>query len=137
MLSIIAATACGETDKDNPASGGSPSGGGSTGTGGSGAFGGRLGDECITDLGAKSDYVFDCSDLDWNVSLPFACATTSCGLIFDVHGFSMSGLMEDHNDNLVELGEKHGYIVVQPNADPAPPESSWLANEDDGKVFDF
>jgi pimeloyl-ACP methyl ester carboxylesterase len=35
------------------------------------------------------------------------------------------------------LGQEHGYIVVQPSANPAPPGSSWTPSTDDPKVFDF
>ena len=132
-------------------SGGSSSGGGGTGasggTGGaSGGSGGGSGgapvpppvaDDCIKDVTAKADHVFDCSGLKWNVSVPPACLTNACGLIFDVHGFSMSGKMEDANTKLVALGAQLGFIVVNPNADPAPPLSGWVAADDDPKVLDF
>ena len=118
---------------------GGASSGGASGSGGSGggAFPPPVADDCIKDVSAKADHVFDCSGLKWNVSVPAACLTKACGLIFDVHGFSMSGKMEDANTKLVALGAQHGYIVVNPNADPAPPLSSWAAAEDDTKVFDF
>jgi len=94
-------------------------------------------DECITDASAKPDHVFQCSDLAWNVSVPETCTKGGCGLIFDVHGFSMSGTMEDRNTNLAALGRDRGYIVVNPNADPAPPLAGWVALDDDPKVMDF
>ena len=49
----------------------------------------------------------------------------------------MSGIVEDNNTNLRRLGEQYGYIVVQPNAAPAPPVSSWTPATDDPKVFAF
>jgi polyhydroxybutyrate depolymerase len=45
--------------------------------------------------------------------------------------------MEDNNTNLRKLGEDNGYVVVQPNAVPAPPASSWNASTDDPKVLAF
>jgi hypothetical protein len=129
------------------ASGGAAGSGGTGGTGGSagsgtGGSGGApisppVPDDCITDVSAKPDHVFDCSGLKWNMSVPPACVTNACGLIFDVHGFTMSGKMEDNNTKLVSLGAKNGFIVVNPNADPAPPLASWTAATDDPKVFDF
>jgi poly(3-hydroxybutyrate) depolymerase len=49
----------------------------------------------------------------------------------------MSGIMEDNNTNMRQLGERYGYVVVQPNANPAPPLSSWTPATDDPKVFAF
>jgi poly(3-hydroxybutyrate) depolymerase len=49
----------------------------------------------------------------------------------------MNGQMEDDNTNLRKLGERYGYVVVQPNANPAPPLSSWNPSTDDAKVFAF
>ena len=123
--------------------GGSATGGsGGTTTGGTGGSGGApipppVADDCITDVSAKPDHVFDCSSLKWNMSVPPACVTNACGLIFDVHGFTMSGKMEDNNTKLASLGAKNGFIVVNPNADPAPPLAGWVAADDDPKVFDF
>jgi len=124
------------------AGGGGSSSGGSAGAAGTGGSGGApipppVADDCITDVSAKPDHVFACSALKWNVSVPAACLTNACGLIFDVHGFSMSGKMEDANTHLTTLGAQHGFIVVNPNAEPAPPLSSWTAASDDPKVFDF
>jgi len=133
-------SASGGTSGVGGSGGSATSGGGSGGagaSGGSGGFPAPVPDDCIKDVTAKPDHVFDCSGLKWNLSLPAACLTQACGLIFDVHGFSMSGKMEDANTGLVALGEKNGFIVVNPNADPAPPLSGWVAGEDDPKVFDF
>src|SRR4029078_11344081 len=71
------------------ATGGTAGSSGSSGSGGSGGSGGSAGalgrEHRITDPSAKPDHVYDCSGLKWNVSVPDACTTTSCGLIFDVH----------------------------------------------------
>ena len=119
------------------ASAGAAGSGGAAGSSGSGGSGGFTADECITDVTPADRHVFTCDGLTYDVSLPASCETTACGLVFDVHGFSMSGLMEDHNTNLAALGRQHGYIVVNPNAEPDPPLASWTAAEDDPKVFAF
>src|SRR5258708_39684068 len=49
----------------------------------------------------------------------------------------MGGRQEDDNTNLRTLGEDAGYLVVHPNAVPAPPLSSWTPSTDDPKVFAF
>ena len=91
---------------------------------------------CIDDTSA-GQHVYSCDGLTYDVDIPAACASSSCGLVADVHGLSMSGKMEDNNTNMRHLGEQYGYIVAQPNAVPAPPLSSWTPSTDDPKVFAF
>jgi hypothetical protein len=91
---------------------------------------------CITDTSAGT-HVFTCDGFKYDVTIPPACTTAKCGLVLDVHGATMSGKMEDNNTNLRALGAKHGYVVVQPNANPAPPSSSWNPGPDDDAVFAF
>lgn len=93
-------------------------------------------DDCIDDP-SPGDHVFSCSDLTFDVTIPEQCADTACGLVFDVHGYTMSGVMEDANTNMRALGRERGYIIVQPNATPAPPAASWSPAIDDDKIFDF
>jgi poly(3-hydroxybutyrate) depolymerase len=57
--------------------------------------------------------------------------------VVDVHGLTMSGQMEDDNTNMRALGAQYGYVVVQPNANPAPPASSWSPPGDDDHVYAF
>jgi polyhydroxybutyrate depolymerase len=89
---------------------------------------------CITDTSA-GDHQFTCDGFVYDVSVPPACATGGCGLVLDVHGATMSGKMEDDNTNMRALGAQHGFVVVQPNANPSPPASSWNPATDDDKVF--
>ena len=86
---------------------------------------------------SAGQHTYSCAGLTYDVDIPAACASSSCGLVADVHGLSMSGIMEDNNTDLRRLGEQYGYIVVQPNAAPAPPLSSWTPSTDDPKVFGF
>ncbi|HZU85187.1 MAG TPA: hypothetical protein VE987_19780 [Polyangiaceae bacterium] len=91
---------------------------------------------CIDDPSA-GDHKYTCDSIVYDVRVPDACETSACGLIVDVHGFTMSGQMEDDNTNLRALGAMYGYIVVQPNANPAPPLASWNPATDDDKVWAF
>ena len=93
-------------------------------------------DECITDA-SPGEHVFTCGPFDYDVSIPELCLAEPCGLIMDVHGLSMSGDMQDANTDLRELGRQRGYIVIQPNANPAPPTSSWTPNVDDAELMAF
>jgi dienelactone hydrolase len=91
---------------------------------------------CTLDDTSAGQHTYSCDGLTYDVHIPAACASSPCGLVVDVHGLSMSGKMEDNNTNLRTLGEQHGYVIVQPNAVPAPPRSSWNLT-DDPKVFAF
>ena len=91
---------------------------------------------CITTTSAGT-HVFDCDGFKYDVTIPPACTTSKCGLVLDVHGATMSGKMEDNNTNMRALGATYGYVIVQPNANPSPPASSWNPGSDDPKVFAF
>lgn len=93
-------------------------------------------DDCITEVTA-GHHTFVCDGLTYDVELPEACLAAPCGMIFDVHGLAMSAQMQNASTNLRAVAPEHGFIVVQPNADPAPPASNWIPAIDDPKVFDF
>ncbi|MBN1654717.1 MAG: hypothetical protein JXA30_13180 [Deltaproteobacteria bacterium] len=90
---------------------------------------------CITDASASDNHVFDnCGqNIVFNVSVPSQCLEKACGLIFDVHGFSMNGLVQEENTNLARLGREKSYIVVQPSA----PNASWNGAAHYPVVIDF
>lgn len=81
-------------------------------------------DECITDVSA-GDHSFTCDGITYLVLVPEACTTHACGLIFDVHGGTMSGLQMRDNTHLHELAPPHGYIVVHPSATAENTGGSW------------
>lgn len=87
-------------------------------------------DECITD-GSAGEHTFACDGLTFEVSVPAACLERACGMIIDVHGYTMSGDQQDNNTRMRALGRERGYVVVQPNATPAPPQSTWTELDDD------
>lgn len=93
-------------------------------------------DECITDV-APGHHSVECDGLTFEIEVPEACVQQPCGMIFDVHGFTMSAQMQDANTGMRALGQTHGFIVVQPSANPAPPAASWNPDVDDDKVFAF
>jgi len=116
--------------------------------------------KCITETSAGKHRGVPCYDnvyptpvgnqtyrlkVDYNV--PALCvdsSQTKCGLIFDVHGTTMSSQTEDKNTNMIALGEQHGYIVVQPHAPGndwdgtcsyPPPDGNWDHCVDDKAVL--
>ena len=92
-------------------------------------------DPCFPDPGA-GHHVYACGGLSFDVEVPASCAGGGCGLILDVHGLSMSAVIEDANSGLRARGGDAGFVIIQPNANPAPPQSSW-SESDDPKVYDF
>ncbi|MBI2378181.1 MAG: hypothetical protein HYV07_29540 [Deltaproteobacteria bacterium] len=93
------------------------------------------GDDCIpTPRAGRQTY--ECGGLEFDLNVPARCFAGGCGLIMDVHGFSMSGIMEENNTGLAALGEARGFIVIQPNANGPRYATSW-SEADDPQVFDF
>jgi polyhydroxybutyrate depolymerase len=91
---------------------------------------------CITKVSA-GQHRFSCDGLAYDVMVPAACAAGGCGLVLDVHGATMSAAIEDSNTNMRALGTQKGFVVVQPNALPAPPlqMTNWNPATDDDKVL--
>jgi hypothetical protein len=81
-------------------------------------------DDCITDVSA-GDHTFSCEGITYLVLVPQACTAYACGLIFDTHGGTMSGLQMRDNTQLHELAPPHGYIVVHPSATAENTGGSW------------
>lgn len=134
LVVSLAATllACGDDG-----TGAGPGAGGSGGAGGDGASGGAGGAAVECEIGTASKQVIPCAGLEYDLSLSDACGASGCGLIVDVHGFTMSGAMEEANTGLAALATPRGYVVLQPNANPDPPGSSWAAATDDQRVVAF
>ncbi|HTU57213.1 MAG TPA: hypothetical protein VMF89_02250, partial [Polyangiales bacterium] len=90
---------------------------------------------CIDRVGPADKLVFSsCGEsVVFDVSVPATCTSKACGLIFDVHGWTMSGPIQEQNTGLAALGRQEGYIVVQPSA----PDASWNAETHDRVVSDF
>ena len=79
---------------------------------------------------------YTCNGIVFDVEVPAPCMAGGCGVILDVHGLTMSAQMQDANDELRARGGAAGFVVIQPNANPAPPQASW-ADTDDPNVYDF
>lgn len=92
-------------------------------------------DACFPNPGA-GHRLYPCDGIKYDVEVPAACVSGGCGIILDVHGLTMSAAMQDANSELRAKGGAAGFIVVQPSANPAPPQASWGAS-DEPKVFDF
>jgi predicted esterase len=93
-------------------------------------------DDCITDASA-GDHTFSCSGLTFLVLVPPQCIQQACGLIFDVHGGTMSGAQMRDNTHLHELAPKHDFIVVHPSATASNTGGSWDLSADPPLIAEF
>lgn len=85
-------------------------GGGDTGSGGSAGVG------CLQDLSAGHHEVSCEGGIAYDVEIPDACVDGPCGLVVDMHGYTMNADSEDENTGMRALGRERGYVVVQPTA---------------------
>lgn len=78
---------------------------------------------CITDVGpAERMVVTGCGgDITYAVSVPPVCLEKRCGLIVDVHGWTMDGDDQEASTGIAAIGRQEGYIVVQPSSH----DSTW------------
>lgn len=91
---------------------------------------------CIHNVSAGEQDIL-CDGLVFTISVPEPCLKRACGLIVDIHGLTCSADVEEKNTHLRAIGREHGFIVVQPNANPPPPLSSWNQGTDDEKIRAF
>jgi poly(3-hydroxybutyrate) depolymerase len=73
-------------------------------------------------------------DVSYDLEIPTACAQGGCGLVLDMHGYTMDASQEDAGTGMRALGQQHGYVVVQPTA---PIAFGWVQSTDAPAVFAF
>lgn len=62
-------------------------------------------------------------EVAFDVDVPERCVSRVCGVILDVHGWSMNGPMQGLHTRLSELTKDERFILVHPTAPGSPP--SW------------
>lgn len=93
-------------------------------------------DDCITDV-SPGDHTFTCDGITYLVLVDEQCTRLACGLIFDVHGATMSGLQERDNTLLHLTAPQAGFIYVNPSATPNNTGGTWNLTNDPPKVAAF
>jgi pimeloyl-ACP methyl ester carboxylesterase len=93
-------------------------------------------DDCIKDVSA-GDHTFSCDGLTFLVLVDEMCTKLACGLIFDIHGATMSGAQMRDNTLLYKLAPSKGYIVVNPSATASNTGGTWDLMADPAKVANF
>ncbi len=71
----------------------------------------------------------------YDVEVSADCAAGGCGLILDLHGFTMTADELDDHTRMRALAPPLGYIVVQPTAPGLTP--SWAGGGHDAAVWEF
>ncbi|MFT3925155.1 MAG: hypothetical protein QM778_21645 [Myxococcales bacterium] len=89
--------------------------------------------DCITDV-SPGDHTFTCDGITYLVLVDEQCTKRACGLIFDVHGATMSGLQERDNTLLHEMAPQAGFIYVNPSATPEGTGGTWNLDSDPAKI---
>ena len=81
------------------------------------------GQGCITDTSAgERDFRRCPGRLTLTATIPAGCEDGGCGLIFDVHGYSMNADSQNTGTDLRRLVTRHGgYVLIQ----PTDPNNNW------------
>ena len=92
-------------------------------------------DDCINKIKAGS-FDLKCDGLLFVLHIPPICLTKACGLIVDVHGWQMTGDLQDYYTNISDYGGDAGYIVINPTANRSSFGRSWsYFGENDSQVL--
>ncbi len=77
---------------------------------------------------------FPCPEgVEAEVEVPASCVDGGCGLVLDVHGYTMSADQLDQHTRMRTLATARGYVVIQPSAPGTVP--SWGTGEHDDVVW--
>lgn len=116
--SAASGTSSSSSSSANTSSGAGGAGGGvAAGQGGGGGGGASVGPVgCVTTT-APGHHVLGCDGgITYDLEIPAACALGGCGLVLDLHGYTMDADKQDENTGMRALGAQHGYVIVQPTA---------------------
>ena len=92
-------------------------------------------DDCIRSP-KQGSFDLKCDGLLFSLHVPKICLEKACGLILDVHGYRMTGDLQDYYTNISNFGEEFGYIVINPTAKRTLYGRSWsYTGEDDELVL--
>lgn len=141
LILVAAVSACGQTD---PAGGGDAAAPGADAAsavdaagGADAAPGGDTGSShaCAPQRTAGHQ-TFSCPEgVEAEVEVSAACLSGGCGVIADVHGYTMTADQLDQHTRMRALAPPRGYVVVQPSAPGTIP--SWGTGEHDDVVWDL
>ena len=92
-------------------------------------------DDCIKRIKPGS-FDLKCDGLSFVLHVPDICLKKSCGLITDVHGWQMTGDLQDYYTNISKFGGDAGYIVINPTAKRGVYGRSWdYQGTNDPQIF--
>ena len=92
-------------------------------------------DGCIKNIKAGS-FDLKCDGLLFVLHVPPICLKKACGLIVDVHGWQMTGDLQNYYTNISKYGGDAGYIVINPTAERTSYGRSWsYLGDNDSEVL--
>src|SRR5690606_10640751 len=91
---------------------------------------------CVTDV-ASGHHELTCGEIRYDLEVPAACLSAPCGLVLDIHGWTMSADAEDRNTDMRRRGRELGYVVVQPTAPGLIGVPTWNLDAHAEPVFAF
>ncbi|TNF24871.1 MAG: hypothetical protein EP329_24090 [Deltaproteobacteria bacterium] len=92
---------------------------------------------CLTEVSAGHHVVSCEGGLLYDVEIPAACTTAPCGLIVDIHGWTMTAASEDANTDMRARGRDRGFVVIQPTASLLVGVPTWGLDADAPRVHAF
>tara|TARA_Y100001970_G_scaffold287588_1_gene412631 strand:+ start:1261 stop:2220 length:960 start_codon:yes stop_codon:yes gene_type:complete len=96
-----------------------------------------IGDDCIKSP-KEGLTTYKCEGLKFALHVPKVCLQRSCGLIVDVHGWMMTGELQDKNTDISKIAGQAGFIVINPTANKTVFGRSWdHKGKQDQQVFQF
>ncbi len=82
---------------------------------------------------ADTEHEFLCNSIEFWVVVPKQCFTRTCGLIFNIHGATMTDhVTMEQATNMIAIGSMNDFIVVHPHN----PSGTWNLPDDIQTVFD-
>jgi predicted esterase len=93
-------------------------------------------DDCIKDVSA-GDHTFSCGGLTYLMLVDPMCTKYACGLIFYIHGATMSGAQMRDNTLLYKIAPPKGFIVVNPSATASNTGGTWDLTNNPPTVAEF
>jgi|GEM_PF-709096 len=92
---------------------------------------------CLTTV-EPGHHLLSCEGgLLYDVEIPEACTSAPCGLIVDIHGWTMSAASQNANTDMRARGRERGYVVVQPTASLFLGTPTWGLDADAPRVHAF
>jgi len=79
----------------------------------------------------SSPFIDECDGIRYYFTVPDQCLSSSCPLLFDAHGFTMTADGQNEGSHLRTIGYANGFIVVNPEK----PTRIWIPRTDHPSIW--